>query len=138
MTLVLLLPTVRGSLRSHAALQMEVFALRHQLQVLERSRPRRLHLTRTDRLLWVWLSRVWSKRRAALVIVKPETVIGWHRSGFRLLWSWKNRRPDRSTGRTARPPRTDSHDVGRHSAPLWLSRRLEAKSHIFGENSTPT
>jgi hypothetical protein len=53
--------------------------LRHQLQVLNRSRPRRLRLAQVDRLLWVSLSRVWNEWRAALVIVKPETVIGWHR-----------------------------------------------------------
>jgi putative transposase len=56
-------------------LQLEVLALRHQLQVLKRSRPQRLRLAQMDRLLWVWLSRVWNEWRAALVIVKPETVI---------------------------------------------------------------
>ncbi|MGH9371519.1 MAG: hypothetical protein ACRD15_08325 [Vicinamibacterales bacterium] len=53
----------------------EVLALRHQLQVLERSRARRVRLSRGDRLLWVWFSHVWSEWRAALVIVTPETVI---------------------------------------------------------------
>ena len=66
--------TVRDCLRSRAALQFEVLALRHQLQVRERSRPRRLRLSKADRLLWVWFSRVWTKWRTALVIVTPETV----------------------------------------------------------------
>jgi len=44
----------------------------------------------TDRLLWVWLSELWSGWRSALRIVKPETVIAWHRRGFRLYWSWKS------------------------------------------------
>jgi hypothetical protein len=83
--LVSLLLTVRGCVRSRAALQLEVLALRHQLHVMERSRVRRLPLSRTDRLLWVWFSRVWSEWRAALVIVKPETVIAWHRQGIRLF-----------------------------------------------------
>lgn len=65
---VLLLVTLRDCVRSRAALQLEVLALRHQLHVLGRSRQRRLRLTRADRLLWVWFSRVWSEWRAALVI----------------------------------------------------------------------
>lgn len=71
-----LLLTLRSCVRSRAALQLEVLALRHQLQVLQRSRPRRLRLAQADRLLWVWRSNVWTEWRAALVIVKPETVIG--------------------------------------------------------------
>ena len=58
--IVSLLGTLRASLRDRAALQLEILALRHQLQVLERTRPRRVRLTRSDRLLWVWLSRVWA------------------------------------------------------------------------------
>ena len=73
-------------------LQAEILALRHQLLVLQRSsRGRRLRLTTADRLLLVWLSRLWNGWRSTLVIVKPETVIGWHRQGFRLYWRWKSR-----------------------------------------------
>jgi hypothetical protein len=54
------------------------------LQGLVRSRAA-LHLTKSDRWLWTWLSRSWTAWRTALVIVKPETVIGWHRQGFRPL-----------------------------------------------------
>ena len=86
-----LLMSVRGWARSRAALQLEVLALRHQVQILERSRRRRLRLSPADRVLWVWLSRVGTEWRAALVIVKPETVIAWHRQGFRLFWTWKSR-----------------------------------------------
>jgi putative transposase len=81
-----LLLTVRASVRTPAALQLEILALRHQLQVLKRSRPRRVRLTRFDRLLWAWLVRVWPDWRAAVTIVNPETVIAWHRRGFRLFW----------------------------------------------------
>ena len=90
--LVSLLLTLRECVRSRAALQLEVLALRHQLQVLERSRARRLRLSQADRLLWVWFSRVWKEWRTALVFVKPETVLAWHRRGFRLFWAWKSRR----------------------------------------------
>jgi len=79
--LVSIFLTVRASVRSRAALQLEILALRHQLHVLERSRPRRVRLTQSDRLLWVWISHVWRAWREAVVIVKPETVIAWHRRG---------------------------------------------------------
>ena len=84
--------TFRGLIRSRIALHLEVLALRHQLQVLQRSQPHRLALGKVDRCLWVWLSRVWVNWRTALVIVQPETVIAWHRRGFRLFWAWKSRR----------------------------------------------
>src|SRR6266850_588562 len=86
--------SIRQGLRSRAALHAEILALRHQLLVLQRvNRGRRFRLSVTDRLLWVWLSRLWSGWRSALVIVKPETVIAWHRRGFRFYWSWKSRHP---------------------------------------------
>jgi putative transposase len=93
MTVLLsLLLTLRTCAHSRAALQLEVLALQHQLQVLQRSRPRRLRLAKTDRWFWVVLSRLWTGWRSALVIVKPETVIAWHRRGLRLWWAWKSRR----------------------------------------------
>ena len=82
--LVSLVLTLRTWARSRAALQLEVLALRHQLQVLGRTRPRRLRLTKADRWLWTRLAGIWTGWRSALVIVKPETVIAWHRQGFRL------------------------------------------------------
>lgn len=78
-----LFSSLRRSFRSRVALHAEILALRHQLLVL--------HIA--DRVLWVWLSRLWNSWRAALVIVKPETVIAWHQRGFRLYWSWKSRHP---------------------------------------------
>ena len=90
--LVSFLLTFRTAARSRAELQLEVLALRHQLQVLQRARPRRVRLAKTDRWLWVVLSRIWTGWRTAIVIVKPETVIAWHRQGFRLWWTWKSRR----------------------------------------------
>jgi len=80
-------------------MQAEIIALRHQLTVLQRTqKPKRLLLNRGDRCLWVWLSQLWSGWRSALLIVKPETVIGWHRQGFRWYWTWKIRH-----GRPGRP-----------------------------------
>jgi putative transposase len=72
---VSLILTIRVSLRDRAALHLEILALHHQLHVVNRSRPHRRPLTQADRMLWVWLSRVWNEWRAAVVIVKPETVV---------------------------------------------------------------
>jgi transposase InsO family protein len=78
-------------------MQIEILALRHQLAVLQRQK-KRVSLRAADRLLWVLLSRIWKQWRSALVVVKPETVIAWHRKGFRLYWRWKSR-----AGKCGRP-----------------------------------
>ena len=123
--LISLLLTLRGIVRSRAALHLEVLALRHQLQVLQRSRPRRLRLAKADRWLWAWLSRSWNAWRTVLVIVKPETVIAWHRQGFRLYWTWKSRR------RTGRPTLdTDVRALIRtmvDANPLWGAPRIHGE-----------
>jgi hypothetical protein len=106
------------SFRSRTALQLEILALRHQLNVLQRS-VKRPKLTTADRLLWAWLCRVWPEWRSALVIVKPDTVISWQRKAFRLFWTWKSRydRP----GRPAVP-----HDV------RALIRRISRENPLWG------
>jgi hypothetical protein len=96
--LSLALALVSSVLKSHAALQLENVALRHQIGVLQRSAKKRLPLNNADRLLWTGLSRVWTEWRSALKIVKPDTVIGWQRKAFRMFWTWKVRR-----GRPGRP-----------------------------------
>lgn len=89
-----LLLSLRDYFRTRAVLQAEILALRHQLLILQRSkRYYKLRLNCADRVFWVWLSRVWTEWRSALIIVKPETVIAWHRQGFRLYWKWKSRHP---------------------------------------------
>ena len=77
--------------RSPAVLELENVALRHQLHVLRRQRPGRPRLFAIDRLLWVWLYRLWPGCLEAMVVVKPTTVIQWHRHGFRLFWRWRSR-----------------------------------------------
>jgi hypothetical protein len=77
--------------RSRAVLQLENLALRHQLHVLRRQRPGRLRLFTIDRLLWVWLYRLWPRCLDTMMLVKPATVIQWHRQGFRLYWRWRSR-----------------------------------------------
>jgi putative transposase len=120
-----LLLTLRTSFRARLTLQLEILALRHQLQVLERSRSQRIRLTRADRLLWVWISRVWDGWRDAIMIVKPETVVAWHRRSFRLFWTWKSRR---RVGRPGVPP--DVRQLIRTMAeanPLWGAPRIHGE-----------
>src|ERR1039457_6230123 len=77
--------------RSRAVVELENLALRHQLQVLRRQRPDRLRLFTFDRLLWVLLYRLWPRCLEVRGLVKPATVIQWHRQGFRLFWCWRSR-----------------------------------------------
>jgi len=86
-SLTTLLSTLGSIFRSRAALELENLALRHQIAVLNRSARNRPKLTAGDRMLWVFLSRVWRDWRSALAIVRPETVVAWHRAGFRLFWT---------------------------------------------------
>jgi len=83
--LCLLVSTMFSVFRSQAALHVEIVALRHQIGVLWRSAKKRPTLTMADRVFWAWLCGAWADWRSALIIVKPETVIAWHRKGFRLF-----------------------------------------------------
>src|SRR5450631_1239256 len=85
-----ILGALRSGFRTRADLTIENLALRQQLANLRRisGRPR---LRNSDRAFWVVLSRFWSRWADALVVVKPETVVRWHRAGFRLFWPWRSR-----------------------------------------------
>ncbi len=93
----------RAMLVPKASLAVENLALRQQVAVFKQS-IKRPKLCLRDRVFWVWLSKLWPKWQSALVIVQPETVIGWHRQGFKLYWRRKSRRrkpgrtPDRRSG----------------------------------------
>jgi len=75
---------------SRAALAAEILALRHQLAVLQRASPARRPLTCWDRALWAFALRHWSGGKDSLVLVKPQSVIAWHRRAFRLFWRRKS------------------------------------------------
>jgi len=103
---------------------LENLALRQQLAVLQRRRPRP-PLRWTDRLFWVAFSRVWSRWRDVLIIVKPATVVRWHRLAFRRLWTWRSRRA------SGRPPICrPTCDLVRRMAranPLWGAPRIHGE-----------
>jgi putative transposase len=89
---VALFAFVASSFRTRGALQAEILALRHQLAVFQKNAPRRLRLQGSDRFLWVLLSRWWPGWRRSLHIVRPDTVIAWHRRAFAWYWTRKSRR----------------------------------------------
>src|SRR5437660_854500 len=86
----ILVGTLRSCLRTHRELALENLALRQQVAVWKARQPRR-RLTAMDRIFWVVLSRLWKSWRNSLQMVRPETVVGWHRRGFRCYWAWKSR-----------------------------------------------
>ena len=90
-----------GVFRSRAALEAEVLILRHQLNVLRRKRPKRVVFSNIDRVVFAGLYRLAPGVLDALKILRPETVIGWHRAGFRAYWRWKSRPRG---GRPSTPP----------------------------------
>jgi transposase InsO family protein len=116
---------IRAAIRSRSDLVIENIALRQQLAVFKAEKPRP-RLTSLDRAFWVLLRRVWRNWSEALIIVKPETVVGWHRDGFRLYWRWKSR-----NGKPGRP-RIDSEVrqlIRRMSSanPTWGSPRIHSE-----------
>ena len=115
---------LRTFLLPRAALAAAVLALRHPIDVLQRSvkRPR---LWKRDRIFWVRLSRLCADWRSSLVIVKPATVVRWHRDGFRLYWRWK---PRKKLGR----PKTEAEirKLIRRMArenPTWGAPRIQSE-----------
>jgi hypothetical protein len=80
-----------GLFRSRAALEAEIFVLRHQLNVLQRKSPKRATLSSIDRLLLVGLYRLAPGTLDALQIIRPATLLRWRRAGFRAYWRWKSR-----------------------------------------------
>ena len=132
--LLSLLHSLQFMVRSRASLHLEILALRHQLAVVHRSRRPRLRFTSADRVLWAWLSQAWSGWRSAIHIVKPDTVIAWHRRGFRPFWRWKSRRRN---GRPGVPP--DVRALIRELStanPLWGAPRIHGELQKLGVSAS--
>src|SRR2546430_804954 len=120
----ILFGTLRSSVRTHRELALENLALRQQLAVWKAREPRP-RLTEMDRIFWVVLSRLWTSWRHSLQVVRPETVVGWHRQGFRRYWAWKSRQ------RRGRPRiRVELRDLIRRMSranPLWGAPRIHGE-----------
>ena len=126
---MILVAFVRKIVLSRATLQLENIALRHQVAVLKRERPRPW-LRPLDRVFWVFLSRLWPRWKDALVIVKSETVIGWHRQGFRLFWKWKSGHGKPGRPRTSKEIRELIQRMSREN-PLWGAPRLHGELSLL-------
>src|SRR6266404_6569320 len=120
----------RGLLVPRLVLVAENLALRQQLLVLHRSsnRPRLRH---RDRLFWIALSQLWRDWRSILVIGKPETVIKWHRQGFKCYWRWKSKADHVGRPRIDREIRDLIRRMS-HENPTWGVPRIKAELHLLG------
>jgi transposase InsO family protein len=121
----LLLHALAAPFRTQAQLEAEIALLRQQLQVLRRQVSTRPRLTAADRLLFVWLCRLFPSLRGAITIVQPETVLRWHRMGFGLYWRWKSR----SRGGRPKVPIEIRSLIRRISEenPLWGAPRIHGE-----------
>ena len=121
---------IRAFLVSRLSLAAENLALRQQVAVYKHS-VKRPKLRPRDRVFWVWLSRLWPNWRSALAIVQPETVIKWHRQGFKLYWRWKSR-----AGKPGRPPiEREIRDLIRRMSrenPPWGAPRILSELLLLG------
>jgi hypothetical protein len=127
---------VIGLFRSRAALQAEILFLRHQLNVLRRKSPRRVALNNIDRLVLTGLYYLAPQLLDALKIVKPETVIRWHRAGFRAYWRWKSR-PHGGRPRTPPEIRQLIRDMS-IANPLWGAPRIHGELLKLGIDAGQT
>lgn len=128
--------TLATTLKSREDLILENLALRQQIEVLQRKgfRPR---LTNRDRTFWVLLSRFWSGWKDALEIVRPETVVAWHRKGFRLYWTWKSRKMSQGRPQIDR----DLRDLIRkmcEANPLWGAPKIHGELLKLGIDVSET
>src|SRR5258706_1801978 len=114
-----------GLFRSRASLQAEILRLRHQLNVLRRKLPQRLTFTSIDRLVFAGLYRLAPGVLDALKIVRPETVIRWHRAGFRAYWRWKSR-PRSGRPKTPLEIRQLIREISLAN-PLWGAPRIHGE-----------
>jgi hypothetical protein len=111
--------------RLRVSLEAEILILRHQLDIQRRHLPKRLAFSAMDRLIFVGLYRLAPNTIKALTIVKPDTVIRWHRAGFRLYWRWKSRR------RCCRP--TVPLEIRRLIREMSIANPLWGAPRIHGE-----
>src|SRR3974390_2353626 len=121
----LLMMFVANLFRSRRQLEVENLFLRHQLNIALRHAPRRLRLRASDRAVLVWLTRLWPGLIGLARVVQPDTILRWHRSGFRAYWRWKSRgqlgRP-----RVSRELRELMQQMSKDN-PLWGAPRIHGE-----------
>jgi hypothetical protein len=95
--IILLATFIADLFKPPRRLEVENLFLRHQLNVALRRAPQRVRLRAGDRALMVWMTRRWPSLLGLSRVVQPDTILRWHRAGFRAYWRWKSR------GRPGRP-----------------------------------
>ena len=116
---------------------MEAVALRQQLAVYKRKQPRP-NLNRFDRLFWVFVRQIWTNWAEALILVKPATVVAWHRAGYRLFWKWRSRGQRLGRPKVAEEVRDLIRRMKREN-PTWGAPRIHGELLALGfEISEPT
>jgi transposase InsO family protein len=126
LALLHLLGTLVASLfKSQCRLEVENLFLRHQLNIALRRAPHRLRLRGSDRALLAWVTWLWPSLLGLTCVVQPDTILRWHRAGFRAYWRWKSR------GRSGRPPvDRELCDLIRRISkenPLWGAPRIHGE-----------
>ena len=121
-----LLTTFAANLfKSRRQLEVENLFLRHQLNIALRREPRRLGLRGSDRAVLVWLTRLWPSLIVLTRVVQPDTILRWHRLGFRAYWRWKSRgQPGRP--RISRELRELIRQMSKDN-PLWGAPRIHGE-----------
>ena len=121
---------IRAFFVCRLSLAAENLALRQQLAILGAS-AKRPKLWARDRVFWVWLSRLWRDWRSVLVIVNPETVIAWHRRGFRIYWRWKSRLGKAGRPKVDREIRELIRKMSRENS-TWGAPRIQSELALLG------
>ena len=116
----------RALFRNRSRLALKNLALRQQLAAVHR-KAKRPRLRTVDRAFWVSLARVWDEWRSALILVRPETVLRWHRQGFRYFWRWKSRGRPCVSPDLIRLIRRMSQEN-----PLWGAPRIRSELLLLG------
>src|SRR5271170_4437195 len=125
-----LLLAIRSRFARRARLEVENLILRQQLVVLRRKSPARVRLWNLDRLLLVWSYRLYPSLLDAIIIVRPETVIRWHRRGFRAYWRWRSRQVG-GRSRIDSEIRALIRRMSRDN-PLWGAPRIHSELLMLG------
>ena len=116
---------IANLLKSWRRLEVENLFLRHQLNVALRRAPRHLRLRGSDRALLVWMTWLWPRLLGLSRVVQPDTILRWHRAGFRAYWRWKSRGwPGRP--RVSRELRDLIRRMSKEN-PLWGAPRIHGE-----------
>jgi len=135
--LIPVLATIVGLLRSRAVLHLEILALRQQLAMVTARDRRRLRFRHLERLFWVWFYRLWPGCLETLAVFKADTLVRWHRKGFRLYWTWKSWRRGGGRPTISQETRVLIRRLSQEN-PLWGAPRVHGELQMLGIDVSQT